>query len=82
MRIVRPFMSLGMPRACVRVDSRLDKAKISSDLRVDADRPRLRAAFGGRKKVLTQSEPIPDICETRFCLEQYRSTSPLDYRNF
>lgn len=58
MRIVRPFTSLDAPRACVRVDSRLDKAKVSSDLRVDADRLRLRAAFEGKEKVLTQSGPV------------------------
>ena len=38
-----------MARGCARVDSRLDTAKICSDRRVDADRPRLRAVFGGGK---------------------------------
>ena len=42
------------PPGCARVDSRLDTAKIRSDRRVDADRPRLRAVFGGRKNVFTQ----------------------------
>jgi integrase len=40
-------------RACARVDSRLDNAKISSDRRVDADRPRLRAVFGTEKRFYT-----------------------------
>src|SRR6267143_2421229 len=52
MRIVCPCRSLSVARACARVDSGLDKAKISSDHRVDADRPRLRAVFGGGKTFL------------------------------
>src|SRR5258707_10440953 len=36
------------------VHTGIDKAKICSDRRVDADRPRLRAVFGGRKSVFTQ----------------------------
>src|SRR5882757_496711 len=52
MRIVRPFRSLSVARAWARVDSGLDKAKISSDRRVDADRPRLRAVFRGGKTFL------------------------------
>src|SRR6267143_3545526 len=52
MRIVCPCRSLSVARACARVDSGLDKAKISSDRRVDADRPRLRAVFGGGKTFL------------------------------
>jgi hypothetical protein len=35
-----------MARACARVDSGLDKAKICPDRRVDPDRPRLQAVFG------------------------------------
>jgi hypothetical protein len=52
MRIVRPFRSLSVVRACVRVDSGLDKEKLCSDRRVDADRPRLRAVLGGGKTFL------------------------------
>src|ERR1700726_3015715 len=58
MRIVWPFRSLSVARGCARVDSRLDTAKICSNRRVDADRPRLRAVFlGGRKNVFTQPGP-------------------------
>jgi hypothetical protein len=38
---------------CARADSRLDTAKICSNRRVDADRPRLRAVFGGGKRFYT-----------------------------
>src|SRR5260370_14201775 len=52
MRIVWPLKSLSVARACARVDSGLDKAKICSDRRIDADRPRLRVVFGGGKTFL------------------------------
>src|ERR1700730_17216724 len=52
MRIVWPFRSLSVARGCAQVDSRLDTAKICSNRRVDADRPRLRAVFGGGKTFL------------------------------
>ena len=42
-----------MAQACARIDSGLDKAKISSDRRVDADRPRLRAVLGEEKRFYT-----------------------------
>src|SRR5260370_36334556 len=57
MRIVWPFKSLSVARACARVDSGLDKAKICSDRRVDADRPQLRAVFGGGKTFLHGLDP-------------------------
>jgi len=44
-------------RACARVDSGLDKAKICSDRRVDADRPRLRAVFAGGKTFSHSLDP-------------------------
>src|SRR6202140_2386423 len=40
------------------VDSRLDTAKICSDRRVDADRPRLRTAFGGGKTFSHSLDPF------------------------
>src|SRR3984893_10087444 len=52
MRIVWPFRSPSVTRGCSQVDSRLDTAKICSNRRVDADRPRLRAVFGGGKTFL------------------------------
>jgi hypothetical protein len=44
--------SLSVARACARIDSGPDKAKICSDRRVDPDRHRLRAVFGERKTFL------------------------------
>jgi|SRR5450631_2724416 hypothetical protein len=38
-----------MARGCARIDSRLDKAKIGSDGRVEVHRARLLAVFEGRK---------------------------------
>src|SRR6266404_6974566 len=52
MRIVCPCRSLSVARACAQVDSGPDKAKICSDHRVEADRPWLRAVFGGGKTFL------------------------------
>jgi hypothetical protein len=51
----------------LRVDSGLDKAKICSDRRVDADRPRLRAVFGEEKRFLHSLDPK----RTRQTLPQY-----------
>jgi len=48
------------PKACARVDSGLDKAKISSDRRVDANLPRLRASFWRTKNLFTQSGSCVD----------------------
>ena len=47
-----------MAQACARVDSGLDKAKISSDRSVDADRLRLRAVLGGGKTFLHSLDPL------------------------
>src|SRR6266436_6143368 len=69
MRIVWPFSSLSVTRACARVDSGIDKAKICSDRRVDADGPRLRAVFGGRKSVFTQPGSNSEVrrCNREVC---------------
>jgi hypothetical protein len=58
-------------RACARVDSGLDKAKICSDRRVEADRPQLRTVFGGGKTVFAQPGPIAEVSlSARFRLQQ------------
>ena len=46
---VRPLRLLSTARGCVRIDSRLDTAKICSDGRVDVDHARLRIVLENKK---------------------------------
>jgi len=61
-----------MARGCALIDSRLDTAKIGSNRRVDADRPRLRAVFGGRKTFLHNLDP--GRVETFFVPQKLQAT--------